>query len=57
MPIRRRDGVPSSIDGVEISQSPSQIDKSIQNESRCPSPTPSPQASSGGDNVVRYLLA
>ena len=57
MPIRRRDGVPSSMDGVEISQSPSQIDKSIQNESRCPSPTPSPQASSGGDNVVRYLLA
>ena len=56
MSIRRRDGVPSSMNGVEISQSPSQIDKSIQNESRYPSPTPSPEATSGGDKAVRYLL-
>ncbi len=56
MPIRRRDGVPSSMDGVEISQSPSRVDNSIQNESRYPSPTPSPEAPSGGDKAVRYLL-
>ncbi len=57
MSIRRGSGgVPSSMDGVEISQSPSQIDKSIQNESRYPSPAPSPQATSSGDKAVRYLL-
>ena len=56
MSIRRPDGVPSSMDGVEISQSPSQVDKSIQNESRYPSPTPSPKTQSGGDKAVRYLF-
>ena len=56
MPIQRPDGVPSSMNGVEISQSPSQVDKSIQNESRCPSPTPSPKATSGRDKAVRYLF-
>ncbi len=40
---------------VEISQSPSQVDKSIQNESRNPSPATNPKAKSGGDTAIRYL--
>jgi hypothetical protein len=56
MSIRRRDGVPSSMNGVEISQSPSQVDKSKKNKSGSESPAPSPNAPSGGDKAVRYLL-
>ena len=56
MSIRRQDGVPSSMSGVEISQSPSQDDNSNNNKSGFPSPAPNPQKPSGGDNGVSYLL-
>ena len=56
MPIRRRDGVPSSMDGVEISQSPSQDDNSNNKKSGFPSPATNPQKPSGDDKAVRYLL-
>ena len=56
MPIQRPDGVPSSMNGVEISQSPSQDDNSNNNKSGFPSPAPNPQKPSGGDKAVRYLF-
>ncbi len=56
MPIQRPDGVPSSMNGVEISQSPSQDDNSNNNKSGFPSPAPNPQKPSGGKNGVSYLL-
>lgn len=56
MPIQRPDGVPSSMDGVEISQSPSQDDNSNNNKSGFPSPATNPQKPSGGKNGVSYLL-
>jgi hypothetical protein len=50
---------PQSLSAVEISQSPSQVDKSIQNESmnitRSSSPASSPIAPSGYSPAIRYL--